>query len=97
MLERYALASILIFWCPTSQCEVPSGRWVDAEGLQKLARQGTSFRCAACGQQHPVKDAYLKPHPQAIVARLLTRRRKKVLSDTLLAGRPQSARHFRKI
>jgi hypothetical protein len=62
-LERDALASILTFWCRASQCEVATGIWLDADGLQRLARQGRSLRCGACGQQHPVKEAYLKPHP----------------------------------
>lgn len=58
-----AMASVLTFWCQPSQCEVTTGLWVDAEGLQRLVRQGRPIRCFACGQEHPIKDGYLKPHP----------------------------------
>jgi len=60
------LASVVTFWCETSQCEVPTGIWVDTEGLRRLARQGGSIRCEACGQQHPLEHAYLKPHSNPI-------------------------------
>jgi hypothetical protein len=56
------MASVLTFWCQSSQCEVPTGLWVDADGLQRLVRQGRPIRCFACGQEHPIKDGYLKPH-----------------------------------
>jgi uncharacterized protein YigA (DUF484 family) len=72
---------MLTFWCQTRHCEATTGIWVDAEGLQRLARQGTSIRRAACGQLHPVKEAHLKPHSDPIastvIATLLKRRRSK--------------------
>jgi len=57
------MASVLTFWCQSSQCEVPTGVWVDADGLQRLVRQGRRIRCLACGQEHPIEDGFLKPHP----------------------------------
>lgn len=57
------MASVLILWCTTRQCEVATGLRIDAEALIDLAQQTARLRCSVCGREHSIKHAYLKPVP----------------------------------
>jgi hypothetical protein len=61
--RKGAMASVLTLWCTTRQCEVTTDLWLDAEALIDLAQQTDRLRCAVCGREHSIKNAYLKPLP----------------------------------
>ncbi|HJZ29760.1 MAG TPA: hypothetical protein VKF35_01580 [Hyphomicrobiaceae bacterium] len=57
------MTSVLTLWCTTRQCEVATGILIDAEALIGFAHETASLRCAVCGRQHSIRQAYLKPLP----------------------------------